>query len=67
MVYHSVNDNCTVTRYTASFIKQFVAFILDAAGTASFIVKIMEEQTKGGGKYSEKSEKKRSKLSLSYI
>ena len=46
-----------VTRYTASFIERNVAFILHAAGTTSFIVSIMEEQTEGGGKYGEKSEK----------
>ena len=46
-----------MTRYTASFIELNVAFIMNAAGTASFIVIIMEEQTEGGGKCGEKSEK----------
>ena len=50
----------TETRYTASIIVRNVAFILDAPGTASFIVNIMEKQTEGGGKCGENSEKKES-------
>ena len=53
----------TVTKYTPSFIERNVAFILDAAGTASFIVNIMEKQTDGGGKCGE-NRRKRNKFSL---
>ena len=39
--FHHVYDIITVTRYTTSFIELNVALILDAAGTASFIVNII--------------------------
>ena len=59
--FYYVHDIITVTRYTASFIERNVALILDATGTASFIVNIIEEQTEGGGKCGE-NRRKRSKL-----